>query len=148
MYFANKDLLNKEQYYLDLLKPVLNINPIAGYSLGYQHSEETKQLLSKLRMGKSLSEETKQLLSQLFSGELNPFWGKTHNLDTLIKMRLSKIGELNPMFGKEKSPEFIEQMYKDKSGSNNPMWGKNHSEETPGPVGPGLSPAEGGGNSK
>lgn len=125
-----KDLLNKEQYYLDLLKPVLNINPIAGYSLGYQHSEETKQLLSKLRMGKSLSEETKQLLSQLFSGELNPFWGKTHNLDTLIKMRLSKIGELNPMFGKEKSPEFIEQMYKDKSGSNNPMWGKNHSEET------------------
>jgi group I intron endonuclease len=87
-----KDLLNREQYYLDLLKPALNINPIAGSSLGYQHSEETKQLLSSLRMGKSLSEETKQLLSQLFSGELNPFWGKTHNLDTLIRMKLSKIG--------------------------------------------------------
>jgi group I intron endonuclease len=125
-----KDLLNREQFYLDLLKPVLNINPIAGSSLGYQHSEETKQLLSSLRMGKSLSEETKQLLSQLFSGELNPFWGKTHNLDTLTRMKLSKIGELNPMFGKEKSPEFIEQMYRDKSGSNNPMWGKIHSEET------------------
>lgn len=125
-----KDLLNREQYYLDLLKPALNINPTAGSSLGYQHSEETKQLLSSLRKGKSLSEETKQLLSQLFSGELNPFWGKTHNLDTLTRMKLSKIGELNPMFGKEKSPEFIEQMYRDKSGSNNPMWGKNHSEET------------------
>jgi group I intron endonuclease len=41
-----KDLLNREQFYLDLLKPVLNINPIAGSSLGYQYSEETKQLLS------------------------------------------------------------------------------------------------------
>lgn len=125
-----KDLLSREQYYLDLLKPALNINPTAGSSLGYLHSEETKQLLSSLRKGKYLSEETKQLLSQLFSGELNPFWGKTHNLDTLIRMKLSKIGELNPMFGKEKSPEFIEQMYRDKSGANNPMWGKTHSEET------------------
>jgi group I intron endonuclease len=141
-----KNLLDREQYYLDLLKPALNINPIAGSSLGYQHSEETKQLLFSLRKGKYLSEETKQLLSQLFSGELNPFWGKIHNLDTLTsprglvppqgeaprgtRMKLSKIGELNPMFGKEKSPEFIEQMYRDKSGSNNPMWRKTHSEET------------------
>lgn len=124
------DLLNKEQYYIDLLKPVLNLNPTAGSSLGYKHSKETKALLASLRTGKSLSEETKQLLSELFSGELNPFWGKTHNLDTLTRMKLSKIGELNPMYGREKSPEFIEQMYKDKHGSNNPMWGKTHSEET------------------
>lgn len=100
-----KYLLSKEQHYLnpgvqdlwipgfreapasrDLLKPALNINPTAGYSLGYQHSEETKQLLSSLRMGKSLSEETKQLLSKLFSGELNTFWGKTHNLNTFTSL--------------------------------------------------------------
>ena len=77
------DLLSREQYYIDLLKPVLNLNPTAGSSLGFKHSDETKALLASLRMGKSLSEETKQLLSELFSGELNPFWGKTHNLDTL-----------------------------------------------------------------
>lgn len=124
------DLLNKEQYYIDLLKPVLNINPTAGSSLGFKHSDETKALLAKLRTGKPLSDETKQLLSELFSGELNPFWGKTHNLDTLTRMKLSKIGELNPMYGREKSPEFIEQMHKDKHGSNNPMWGKTHSEDT------------------
>ncbi|KAG2217061.1 hypothetical protein INT45_004890, partial [Circinella minor] len=123
------DLLNREQYYIDLLKPVLNLNPTAGSSLGFKHSDETKALLANLRTGKSLSEKTKQLLSELFSGELNPFWGKTHNLDTLTRMKLSKIGELNPMYGKEKSPEFIEQMHKDKHGSNNPMWGKTHSEE-------------------
>jgi group I intron endonuclease len=124
------DLLNREQYYIDLLKPVLNLNPTAGSSLGFKHSDETKALLASLRTGKSLSEETKQLLSELFSEELNPFWGKTHNLDTLTRMKLSKIGELNPMYGREKSPEFIEQMHKDKHGSNNPMWGKTHSEDT------------------
>ncbi|KAG0890038.1 hypothetical protein G6F15_000134 (mitochondrion) [Rhizopus arrhizus] len=124
------DLLNREQYYIDLLKPVLNLNPTAGSSLGFKHSDETKALLVSLRTGKSLSEETKQLLSELFSGELNPFWGKTHNFDTLTRMKLSKIGELNPMYGREKSPEFIEQMHKDKYGSNNPMWGKTHSEDT------------------
>lgn len=124
------DLLNREQYYIDLLKPVLNLNSTAGSSLGFKHSDETKALLTNLRTGKSLSEETKQLLSELFSGELNPFWGKTHNLDTLTRIKLSKIGELNPMYGREKSPEFIEQMHKDKHGSNNPMWGKTHSEGT------------------
>lgn len=124
------NLLNREQYYIDLLKPILNLNPIAGSSLGFKHSDETKALLTSLRTGKSLSEKTKQLLSELFSGELNPFWGKTHNLDTLTRMKLSKIGELNPMYGKDKSPEFIEQMYKDKHGLNNPMWGKTHSEDT------------------
>jgi group I intron endonuclease len=110
------NLLNREQYYIDLLKPILNLNPIAGSSLGFKHSDETKALLTSLRTGKSLSEETKQLLSELFSGELNPFWGKT-----LTRIKLSKIGELNPMYGKDKSPEFIKQMYKDKHGLNNPM---------------------------
>lgn len=124
------DLLSREQCNIDLLKPVLNLNPTAGSSLGFKHSEKTKVLLANLRTGKSLSEETKQLLSELFSGELNPFWSKTHNLDTLTRMKLSKIGELNPMYGRDKSPEFIEQMHKDKHGSNNPMWGKTHSEDT------------------
>lgn len=123
-------LLSREQFYINSLKPILNILPTAGSSLGYKHSNETKQLLSNLRIGMKLSEETKQRLSKLFSGELNPFWSKTHNLDSLMRMKLSKIGELNPMFGKEKSPEFTEQMYKDKSGENNPMWGKIHSQET------------------
>lgn len=67
------DLLSREQYYIDFLKPVLNVNPIAGSLLGFKHSDETKALLASLRTGKPLSEETKQLLSELFSGELNPF---------------------------------------------------------------------------
>jgi len=127
---SKSEILSREQYYIDLYKPIMNINPIAGSSLGFKHTEESKKLIAESKMDKPLSEETRLKLSVLFSGELNPFWGKTHNNETLEAMKLSKLGELNPMFGKEKSPEFIEQMYKDKSGSNNPMFGKSHSEET------------------
>ncbi len=114
-----KTILEREQYYIDTIKPVLNISPTAGSLLGFKHSEETKAflsslrtgtklseetkaILSKLRMGTNLSEDTKTKLSVLFSGELNPFGGKTHDQDYLLKISLSKIGELNPMFGKEK----------------------------------------------
>jgi len=45
--FCNsEDLLKKEQYYLDTLKPEYNITEIAGSTLGYKHSEES---LKKMR---------------------------------------------------------------------------------------------------
>ena len=37
-----KDLLNKEQYYLDTLKPEYNILELAGSPIGYKHSENFK----------------------------------------------------------------------------------------------------------
>lgn len=48
------NILNKEQEYINLYKPILNLNPIAGSSLGFKHSEETKKFLSDLRKGKRL----------------------------------------------------------------------------------------------
>jgi hypothetical protein len=67
------DILLKEQFYIDLYKPILNLNPRAGSSLGFKHSEESKKLIAEFRKGKPLSEETKSRLSDLLSGELNPF---------------------------------------------------------------------------
>jgi len=125
-----KDIISKEQKYIDLYLPVLNLNPIAGSSMGFNHSEESKRLMSEFRKGKPLSEKTKKRLSLLFSGELNPFWSKHHTPATLEKMSKSKLGALNPMFNKEKSEEFVAHMYKDRKGSNNPMFGKTKSEET------------------
>ena len=45
-YCNSEDLLKKEQYYLDTLKPEYNIAEIAGSILGYKHSEES---LKKMR---------------------------------------------------------------------------------------------------
>ena len=123
-------ILNAEQKYIDLYKPALNINSVAGSSLGFKHTEESKKLMSDFRKGKKLSLEIKKNLSELFSGELNPFWSKTHSSETLEKMSSVKKGSNNPMFNKEKSPEFIENMFRDKTGVNNPMFGKKKSVET------------------
>jgi hypothetical protein len=45
-YCNSKDLLKREQYYLNTLKPEYNIAKIAGSTLGYKHSEES---LRKMR---------------------------------------------------------------------------------------------------
>src|ERR1700712_1076510 len=68
-----QDIISKEQQHINLYKPVYNLNPIAGSSMGFKHSEESKRLISEFRIGKRLSDETKKKLSALFSGELNPF---------------------------------------------------------------------------
>lgn len=67
------NILNKEQECIDKYKPILNLNPKAGSSLNFKHTEESKRLISEFRKGKPLSKETKKKLSTLFSGELNPF---------------------------------------------------------------------------
>jgi group I intron endonuclease len=38
--------VEREQYYLDLLKPEYNILPTAGSSFGFRHSEESKKKIS------------------------------------------------------------------------------------------------------
>lgn len=118
---SKSDILAKEEYYFELYNPTLNINTKANSSLGFKHSEESKNLIAEFRKGKPLSDKTKKKLSELFSGELNPFSSKKHSSDCLDKMSKSKLGKLNPMYGKPKSKKFTKQMYKDKTGANNPM---------------------------
>lgn len=97
------NLLKLEQELIDALLPEYNILTVAGSSLGFKHSLETRSLLSTLKQGSSLSEETKAKLSELGKGEGNAFFGKKHALETLAKMSEAKMGELNPMFGRKGS---------------------------------------------
>jgi len=59
-YSSIEELLNREQFYIDKYDPELNILKIAGSSLGFKHSEATKELMSELAKGRSFSEETLQ----------------------------------------------------------------------------------------
>jgi len=52
-YCDKKSVINKEQYYMDLLKPEYNILKIAGSTLGHKHSPKT---LLKLRNRKFTAE--------------------------------------------------------------------------------------------
>ena len=47
--------MDREQYYLDCLKPEYNILKIAGSSLGFKHSEETKVKIKEKNQNLSLN---------------------------------------------------------------------------------------------
>jgi group I intron endonuclease len=74
-YCDSKDLIKREQYYINLLKPKYNIMKIAGSRLGSGHTEETRAKMSILRTGKKHSEETKAKMSSAQSEEKNPMFG-------------------------------------------------------------------------
>ena len=77
-YCDSKIVIQREQYYIDTLKPEYNILQTAGSSLGYKHTEET---LAKLR-GRKHTEET---LAKLRGRKFSP--------EALEKMRNRKLTE-------------------------------------------------------
>lgn len=75
-YCRADELITREQYYLDLLEPEYNILKHAYSLLGFKHSDENiakfklkkisqehKELLSSVHLGKEVSEETRNKLS-------------------------------------------------------------------------------------
>jgi group I intron endonuclease len=55
---TNSDnLIQKEQYFIDLLNPTMNILRTAGSCLGYKHLSSTKKHLSKINLGKKMTTE-------------------------------------------------------------------------------------------
>jgi len=119
-------VLDREQYYLDMLRPYYNILEKAGSSQGFLHTEETKQLLSKIKKG-------------LYEGENNPFYGKIHTEETKQSIKdyqllredhpFAKIGESSVNYGRKHSLETNLILSDKLSGSNNPAHG--HTYSTP-----------------
>lgn len=72
----NKDLLSLEDKYLNTLKPIYNIAPVAGNTLGVKHSDATK---AKMKL--NYSSERREAI-----GALNR--GKTFSASTIQLMRL------------------------------------------------------------
>lgn len=112
-------IIDREQFYLDKFKPFdiengYNICKSAGSPLGYKHTENAK---AKMKLnhhrkkgkehpnyGRKLTDEHKQKISSNLTGELNPFYKKTHSYET--KSHFSNIrkgkntGKDNPNYGK------------------------------------------------
>lgn len=77
-YCEKENLIDREQYYFDLLKPTYNICTIAGSTLGRLHDEKTKENISKSKKG-------------TYSEEDNHFYGETHTLEARNKMAQAKL---------------------------------------------------------
>lgn len=93
---SKKYLLEREQYYLDILFKIhtnkkLNISPTASTTSGFKHNIEFK--LNR-------------------TGKLNPMFGKTSSLEFINIQTRDKNGINNPMYGRKKSIKTITKLQK------------------------------------
>jgi len=70
-YCEGSNLIEREQYYLDLLKPEYNILLIAGSSLGFKHKSETILKMKKAKSPETLS-KIRNHLAKLNASPFSP----------------------------------------------------------------------------
>lgn len=105
-----KDVLKREQYWLDFLHPEYNLSPTAGSTLGVNLSEETKSKLSIAHLGKTHTIETRQLMSVTRRGPNNPMFGKSHSEETKALLSAALKGPEGPLTGVQRPAEVIHLM--------------------------------------
>ena len=92
-YCKPDELISREQYYIDVLKPEYNILEIAASRLGTKQTEQTKKLISKALKGRLFSKESKtkmQEVAKLRQGIKTSFFGKNHTLETITRISDTK----------------------------------------------------------
>lgn len=98
---AKEELIKHEQFFIDSINPFFNNCKIAGNSLGFKHSKESRIKISKSLIGsnrhnKPHSEETKRKLSEYNKNQIPWHKGKAgvYSDETLKKMSLAHIGQV------------------------------------------------------
>jgi len=85
-YVEAKSLIVRETYFITLIIPYYNILKQGYSSLGYKHTKETKELLSQLAKNRVHSDITKGLIAKALIGENNPFYNKSHSIESKIRI--------------------------------------------------------------
>ena len=85
-YVEPESLTIRETFYITFLMPYYNVLKQGYSSLGYKHTEETKELLSELAKNRTHSDKTKALIARALTGENNPFYNKSHSLESKVRM--------------------------------------------------------------
>lgn len=82
------DVIKREQYYIDLLKPEYNLDPTAGSRLGSLHDEEARAKMRAAHVGRELSVSQKEHLAKLIATNV----GRKHEEATKIKQSVAALG--------------------------------------------------------
>jgi group I intron endonuclease len=85
-YVQPNSLTRRETYYITYIMPYYNVLKQGYSSLGYKHTKETKELLSELAKNRIHSDETKGLIARALTGENNPFYNKSHSIESKIRI--------------------------------------------------------------
>jgi len=75
-YCRADNCIDKEQYYIDLLKPEYNLLPKAGSWFGFKHTEESLAKMAASHLGKKHSLETRTKIGEAVGGKNHPMYGK------------------------------------------------------------------------
>ena len=116
--FDCKQLILREQYYIDTLKPFFNICKIAGSRSGTTQSTITKNKISLSLIGKKHTIERRKNMSIGKIGYVPWITGKHHSEDTKNKISRANKGKMSPMKNKKHSylaKEKISQIQKKKT---------------------------------
>lgn len=89
-----ENLIEREQYHIDNLKPLFNICKIAGNTLGRKFSEATKNKIRIKAIGRVMTEETRLKMSISRKGNKNPLGNKASN-ETKQKMSVAQKNRWN-----------------------------------------------------
>ena len=85
-YVKAENLTIRETFYISQVVPYYNVLKEGYSSLGYKHTEETKKLLSELAKNRKHSDKTKSLIARALTGENNPFYNKSHSIESKIRI--------------------------------------------------------------
>lgn len=95
-----------EQRFLDIAKPEYNIAPNAHSQLGYKHSQETKEKISRVKMGKNYrsdykpTDETRAKISFTLQGNRNAL-AKLSEADVQTIRARRRAGDTYPEIAKD-----------------------------------------------
>lgn len=99
-YCDSDNVIIKEQFWIDKIKPQYNTNPTAGSSKGFKHSIESIEKMRELATGRKHTDQVKTRLSEINTGSNNPFFGKKHLPSTIDNLKLiSSNREYKPVKG-------------------------------------------------
>jgi len=98
-------ILEREQFYLNLIQPECNILKFAGSSQGYNHTEKSLIKISNANKGSLNSMfgkigENHPMFGKI--GENNPMYGKVHNEETRNKISIAIKGNIHTKETREK----------------------------------------------
>lgn len=85
-YVKVENLAVRETFYITHNLPYYNVLKQGYSTLGYKHTEATKQMLSELAKNRKHSDKTKILISRALVGENNPFYNKNHSVESKLRM--------------------------------------------------------------
>lgn len=123
-------ICEREQYYVEQMKPQFNVRTVARSNLGVKLSAEAKAKISKAKKGCYVSKETRKKIGEAGKGRIvteetrkkisNSNKGMKNSEETRKKKSLCQVGSKNHRYGTKASEETRQRMRdSQKKGANN-----------------------------